>query len=512
MKKKKVLIFIVAYNAERTIEWVLDRIPDQVFTDERYDMEVLVIDDCSQDRTFEVGTAYKRRNTNIPLTMLVNPVNLGYGGNQKLGYRFAIEQGFDCVALIHGDGQYAPEELPNLLEPLLNEECGAVFGSRMMTPGAALEGGMPMYKYIGNKILTWIENTVVGTELSEYHSGYRLYSVHALAKVPFEYNSNDFDFDTDIIIQIHSAGERIAELPIPTFYGDEICHVNGVSYACKIVSSCLKSRLQRYGIFYDPKFDFDLKNDQYVPKYDFPSSHSMALETVSEKERVLSLGSGAAELIRPFFEKGCALITVDLYTDDELQSYSEECFETDLEEFSLKDIRSEADFDKILALDIIEHLRNPEDTLQKFREDRRFHGSRIVLTTPNIAFFAIRLMLMLGFFQYGKRGILDKTHTRLFTFGSLRRMLEQNGYKIHRLEGVPAPFPLAFGRGGLSNFFLACNQAMIRIARSLFSYQIYCEAEVSPTTEALLNDAHAHSDERRKDPRPQVEDSEVRVS
>jgi len=137
-RKRRVLVFIVAYNAEKTIAKVLTRIPASLAD---YDTEVLIIDDASQDGTFETGEAVRQAGT-LPfkLTVLVNPVNQGYGGNQKLGFLYAIEHGFDIVALIHGDGQYAPEALPDLLQPLLNGDADAVFGSRMMEPLAAIKG------------------------------------------------------------------------------------------------------------------------------------------------------------------------------------------------------------------------------------------------------------------------------------------------------------------------------------------------------------------------------------
>src|SRR5690606_9300123 len=147
--------------------------------------------------------------------------------NQIRGYQYAIEKGYDIVALLHGDAQYAPEALPDLLKPLEAGEADAVFGSRMMEKGQALKGGMPLYKYVGNKILTTFENAMLGMSLSEFHSGYRLYSCKALKKVPFHRNTHDFHFDTQIIIQFHAAGLRIVEVPIPTYYGDEICGVNG---------------------------------------------------------------------------------------------------------------------------------------------------------------------------------------------------------------------------------------------------------------------------------------------
>src|SRR6266545_3061053 len=200
----RLLIFVVAYEAETTLDTVLARIPESVF---EHDTEVLVIDDSSKDRTFEVGLR-SSRNGRHRTTVLYNRENQGYGGNQKLGYQYAIRHGFDAVVLLHGDGQYAPECIPALIAPLIDGSADAVFGSRMLVPGAARKGGMPLYKFVGNKILTFIQNRLLGSHLSEFHSGFRAYSVAALARIPFGYNSNVFHFDTEIIIQLMLAGER----------------------------------------------------------------------------------------------------------------------------------------------------------------------------------------------------------------------------------------------------------------------------------------------------------------
>src|SRR5512139_658939 len=139
--KKRLLVFIVAYYAESTLRAVLDRIPRRLF--DEYDTSILVVDDASEDRTFAIGREYQREHPELTITALRNEFNQGYGGNQKVGYAYAIAEGFDYVALLHGDGQYAPEELPRLVAPLRDGAADAVFGSRMMTAFGALKGGMP---------------------------------------------------------------------------------------------------------------------------------------------------------------------------------------------------------------------------------------------------------------------------------------------------------------------------------------------------------------------------------
>ena len=134
---------------------------------------VLVFDDHSQDATYLVGLGYQQLSDDLQVEVHRNPQNLGYGGNQKAGYRRAIELGLDVIVLLHADGQYAPEVLPEIVAPLEANESDAVFGSRMMVKGAARRGGMPLYKFVGNRILTTFENAALGTNLTEFHSGYR---------------------------------------------------------------------------------------------------------------------------------------------------------------------------------------------------------------------------------------------------------------------------------------------------------------------------------------------------
>jgi glycosyltransferase involved in cell wall biosynthesis len=305
-KKPRLLVFIVAYNAERTIESVLARVPASLA--ENYDVEILAIDDASRDRTFEIGHKVKAAGSlSLPLTVLFNPVNQGYGGNQKIGYHYAIQQEFDFVALLHGDGQYAPEALPELLEPLRQGTADAVFGSRMLRGGAALKGGMPLYKYAGNKILTWLQNRLLRTRLSEFHSGYRVYSVAALKAIPFDRNTNDFHFDTEIIIQLVIARTRIREVPIPTYYGDEICHVNGIRYAWNVVKATIKSRLHALDIFYDSKFDCAPDHDgnaHYDLKIGYDSPHAAVLELVTRRRVGGLLAAAVERCVRSYWGRG----------------------------------------------------------------------------------------------------------------------------------------------------------------------------------------------------------------
>ncbi len=239
---KRIGIFIVAYNAETTLATVLERIPDDVVAKVE---EIFVFDDCSQDNTYDIGRGYSQGAAAAKLTIYRNPVNLMYGGNQKRGYEYAIERGFDIVVLLHGDGQYAPEVMQRLLAPLESGKADLVMGSRMLEPGAALRGRMPLYKYVGNRVLTVIQNWLLGTHFSEFHSGYRAYSCKALGTIDFKHLTNSWHFDTQIILEFLRHGYVVAEAPIPTYYGDEICHVNGIPYAWQCVKATARFAWQQ---------------------------------------------------------------------------------------------------------------------------------------------------------------------------------------------------------------------------------------------------------------------------
>lgn len=495
--KPRVLIFIVAYNAETTIEWVLGRVPASLTDD--YEVEALVIDDSSSDATFEVSETVRHSGRlPFPLHVLFNPVNQGYGGNQKIGYQYAIRNGFDFVALVHGDGQYAPEELPRLIVPLAKGEADAVFGSRMLEPGRARSGGMPLYKYLGNRVLSWFENRMLGTDFSEFHSGYRIYRVAALAQVPFWRNTEDFHFDTEIIIQFVRAGLAIKELPIPTYYGDEICRVNGIGYAANVAAAVTKARLQDINLLYDRKFDcrpVTSASTHYEAKFGWDSPHSRAVAMAAPGARVLDLGCAGGYVGQALRrEKNARVTGIDAYPlapGVALDKFHRH----DLDVLPLPvDL---AEFDDVLMLDVIEHLADPEAFVESLRESARYNPNlRLVVSTGNVAFVITRMLMFLGMFNYGKKGILDITHKRLFTAKSLRDLFEQSGFAVEALHGLPVPWPLAFGENLFSRFLLAINGAFCRVWRGLFAYQILMVLRPKPHLDQLLLSAQDVAAER----------------
>ena len=482
--KQKVLIFIVSYNAENFIQAVLDRIPDEIWENDKFTAEVLIIDDKSPDNTYFHAVDYQATNKNRNIKVFRNPVNQGYGGNQKLGYHYAIKNGFDLVVLLHGDGQYAPEYLPSMVQPILDNEADVVFGSRMLNKNDALKGGMPLYKWVGNQILTRIQNRILKSNLAEFHTGYRAYRVESLKSIPFQFNSNYYDFDTDIIIQCIDTGQRIAEIPIPTYYGDEISHVNGLKYAFLILMTTFLSRMISFGILYDPKFDDVSDGTQYTPKLNFSSSHQFALDRVRANSAIIDIGCGPGFMAEALSEKVIDLTSIDMVIHPKTEQYSNRTIETNIEQYDFDDEYDNVD--TILLLDIIEHLRKPDVLLQNLRDNYVKHNPQVIITTANIGFFVVRLGLLLGQFNYGKRGILDADHATLFTFQSLTRLLKMSGYKVTEVRGIPAPYPLALGDNIFSRFLVRLNMWLIYLSKGLFAYQIAIVAKPLPTLNLLL--------------------------
>jgi glycosyltransferase involved in cell wall biosynthesis len=477
----RVAVFVVAYNAEAHIRRTLARIPEALAPDLA---AIYVIDDRSVDRTAEMANRLKAE---LPrLEVFTTPHNQGYGGNQKLGFRYAIRRGFDVVVLLHGDGQYAPEVLPRMLAPFAEPETAAVFGSRMMTRGAARRGGMPLYKYVGNKILTGIENRLLGADLTEFHSGYRAYRVSALAELPFQYNTNDFHFDTEIIVQLLAREKRIVEVPIPTYYGDEICHVDGVAYALNCVSTVLRARANRVHLVHHPKFDlFD--GDGYVFKTSPSTVHQHVLgRDWRPGSKVLELGAGHGRMGLALHERGVDVVATDVRRP--AREFPFPYLEADLDrafaEEASRALGGKADV--VLAMDVIEHLHRPERSLQEARRAMK-PGSILLASTGNVAYALVRMMLALGFFNYGRKGILDLTHTRLFTIRSFCRTLEGEGFEVLAVRGFGPPIRDMVGSSWALRMLDAAGSLLARIWPSLFGYQFLVDARRLDDVDDLLD-------------------------
>jgi glycosyltransferase involved in cell wall biosynthesis len=495
MNGPRIGILVVAYNAAGTLAKVLDRIP----ADFRPRIAgILVSDDHSADSTYLVGLGYQQLDPSLPLEVVRNPKNLGYGGNQKVGYRWAIERGMDIIVMLHGDGQYAPEKLPDMVAPLERGEADAVFGSRLMERGAARRGGMPLYKLAGNKVLTTIENKLAGGELSEWHSGYRAYSVDTLRQLPFDNNDDDFNFDTQIIIQLLEASKRIVEIPIPTFYGDEICYVNGLKYARLITRDVLRYRAHKLGF---GTGELAFASEAYETKASPTSSHGRMVSWLLHEPpgRVLDLGCADGSIAEVLRAGGHHVVGVDRAAVNGVKERVDEFVQADLDEGLPPAV--EGPFDAVLAADVIEHVRRPDQLLSDLHGVVAPGGS-LWASIPNFAHWYPRLRVALGRFDYDRRGILDETHLRFFTRGSFERLAHGHGWKVARRGYTGLPLEVAdrgaagdgvdavgavggvgsAADGGVRRLVRRLDATAVRARPTLFAYQLLYQLVPAPTS------------------------------
>jgi 2-polyprenyl-3-methyl-5-hydroxy-6-metoxy-1,4-benzoquinol methylase len=411
------------------------------------------------------------------------PSNLQDGALHKMALEYGLINKFDMICVIDSGNTPPPAEILCNLRSLETDDS-ALYASKDSTATGPLGE-------IFNRCIQAVYSLFLPISLCDIYSAYRIYRVKDIEAIPFALNSDSRKFLIEVTIQLLLSGKRIQEIPssVPS---TQHSYRNVFRTVLDLIEVSLKKRLQKGCLFYDSRFDVAQNNEHYPAKFDFPSSHSYAINSLQSGDKVLLLGSGPSELVAPFRLKSKEVACIDLHIAPELKELCVEAKEMDLNFVSHFE-SSIPKFDKVFALDIIEHLVSPEKFLNAIRTSPCTAQSRLVLTTPNVAFFTIRLILLLGQFNYGKRGILDMTHTRLFTFASLGRLFRQQGFNILKMEGIPAPFPLAIGRNKFSAILLRLNLPLIRASRGLFSFQIYCEAEPIPTTRQLLEVSRTES-------------------
>jgi SAM-dependent methyltransferase len=341
---------------------------------------------------------------------------------------------------------------------------------------------MPLYKYVGNKILTRFENFMLQTNLTEFHSGYRAYSVKALSAIPFESNSDGFNFDTQIIIQLIAAGKRIAEVPIPTYYGDEICYVNGLRYAKDVCLDVIRYRAARLGF---SRGDLAPPMNEYGFKADEDSSHGHILKWLSQMppSRVLDLGCAGGAVAERARSLGHTVVGVDIHESPGIRSRLDRFVVADLDEGIPAEVGE--GYDIVVAADVIEHVRHPERLLADVARVLVPHGV-LIASVPNFGHWYPRLRVVTGLFDYDQRGILDQTHMRFFTRRSFRGLVAAAGYEIIRQETVGLPLEaLTGGKRGLAHAAGVVDRVLVTLRPTLFGYQFLFELRRRTADEAV---------------------------
>jgi 2-polyprenyl-3-methyl-5-hydroxy-6-metoxy-1,4-benzoquinol methylase len=455
---KRVGVLIVTRNAVSTLVPVLKRITPNVWQNVE---EVVVFDDASDDATFELAVGLKALRDLPKLNVLRHPTNLGYGGNQKEGYRYFLDRGFDVVVLLHGDGKYAPEILARMYEPIVTGRADAVFGSRMMPGyGGAIRCGMPIHRYLANRLLTFVENRALGLTLTEGHSGYRAYDLHAIARLDLSSMTDDFHFDTEIIIKLHHQGFRILEVPIPTYYGSEIQYVNGLKYSLNVLRALRRYRQACRSVRRAPEFREYFVH--YPVKQMRHSSHGFARRLVGTNQDVLDVACGEGFLAAELRANGNRVTGVDALAEPA----KPEAFDDYVSHSIRDDFRGVLHalggrtFDRMLFLDVLEHLEDPDRVLRECLPALKPSGLLIV-SVPNMANLTIRLGLLMGRFNYTERGLLDRTHRHFYTWKTARRLLEDAGWVVEQQQPTVMPIELVMG--------LAPTNLVMRVASAVLA-------------------------------------------
>jgi len=421
-----------------------------------------------------------RDASGMTLVTLESPEFPGYGEQAKLSFDYAQEHGIDAVVILDDELRYPLELVWDLLRPVLHGKADMVLG---IPVGEAVRQHSspddPRYLVQpGARFTSKLLNGLTKAKLRGWHCGFRAYKVVSLGRLPYQCNASSRMFNTEIIIQYLLSGMSIAEVPVPGYRHQELGFAGKVRFAIEMVRASGLSVLHRMNLFYQRQFDLVEPLDVYGLKLGYASSHTMALEQVPHGSRVLDIGCGAGALADLLQQRGCSVHGLDQHAQlacPGLDDYTR--LDLDVKRHSFQT----AGYDRILLLDVLEHLRFPEKLLEHIRQGTAGSAKPLlVVSVPNVAFFIIRLRLLFGSFHYGKLGILDLTHTRLFTEGAIALLLRQTGYRVESVAGIPAPYPKAIGAGWLSRMLLAVNSGLIRVSRGLFSYQLLLTARPLP--------------------------------
>jgi SAM-dependent methyltransferase len=390
----------------------------------------------------------------------------GYGADLKAAYALALERGAERVAVLHGHGQYPPELLPSLLAPLDNGVADAAFACRTIDMRRAIDGGMELYKYAGNRLLSRFENLLLNTRLSELHSGYRVFTADALSAVPFDRNSDLWHFDTQVITQLVAAKMRLAEVRMGSYSSEEIRTLNGLTYAAHVAGSVIEYKLHELGLRSSPRYRV---RTEYDVKQSALASHARLLDMVGPYPlRILDVGCGDGTLSRELEQRGHTVTAIDF-----------EQPRVELNEFILANVNEGIpvpegrQFDLILLADVLEHVPDPADLLRSL-SGYLDTGGRFLVSLPNVVHWSVRASVALGRFEYANRGLLDRGHLRFFTRRSALRLFRDCGLMVAERATTPTPWERIVRRWADTPALRALELAddlLGRASPNLFAYQ-----------------------------------------
>lgn len=410
---------------------------------------------------------------------------LPLGLRHKLAFRYALESGFSRVFPVYLDEAFEPEFLLKLLGAYDDASLPeAVYGYRAVGWGLK-EPKLVFHKFWGSWFITQFQNWILSVQMSEFLSRYHSYSTDLLSRIPFERNSDGEHFTTELAVQCLAAQARILQVPLVTAKAQGKRTMGALGYLWGAAKLILHLRLMRMGFLYDRRFD--LGTWEYPAKSSAWSSHSQIEKRVAAGAKVLDIGCGKGLIAQRLIDKGCVVSGVDILEPGETSSKLHQYLSVDLNREPERFFAwfREQRFDVIVMGDIIEHLVDPESFLEALRNSLSSdHEPTLIISTGNVAFFIVRLMLLIGQFNYAPRGILDRTHTRLFTQKSFDRIFQQCGYEV--LSKGWTSLPLSSLGGGLWRLGERISFQLAEWFPGAFAYQMIYQVRPLPTTYQML--------------------------
>lgn len=470
------------------IQKTLSRIPAELSD---WFEEVVIMLDSPSGSSFSAATALQNESR-FELRFHRPPRDSGFGAVRKAAFEYALRKGFDQVIVMRGDATHPPEQLPELIQLVLADPARFVL---------ATARGRRSEASLFHRASTFIQNRILGLRLHDYRTSFRLYPSEALARIPFQLDSDGPLFDTEIILQLRALGIPIHEAPFleGKDEGDraESSDRKGTAgESSQDLLSCMAAigyRLHQIHLTRDGRYliDYDI---HYTLKRSNTGSHVQIVSAIAEGSAVLDLGCSNGLLARPLLEKNVRVTGVDAGPGERLSKELADYYQRDLD--LPLELPYERVFDYVVCADVIEHLQNRAQLLRGARRYLKPDG-RLIISTPNIALWFYRLSLLVGRFEYGPRGVLDETHVHLYTGSTFRREIERAGFTVIRQRVTSLPFEIVFestGRSRLIRSLEAAYHLMARLWPSMFAYQHILEAQITTLDEESTAGSNPISD------------------
>ncbi len=468
----KFLVAISAYRGLAELDKTLRRIPKALMP---LIQEIAVFGVFSEDSTEGLFHRLGQDPAWAKLRYCRIPRRYHYGENLKNCFDYALERGFDYVVVLRGDAAYDPSCLPLFLLCALKEKGPAVIGDRMrLGDREELPRGSRLRQW-ANRLLSFGEDFILGMGLKDYHCGFRLISTEVLKRIPYNLNVGDYLFDLQLLIQLRCLGIKICAVPVPDFHDRDIRVGKAAQYAWRALKISIGYRLHQLHLIRRAVYFVDL-GENYTLKRNRFSSHMQILNSLKPGSTVLDIGCGQSLLAEEYARMGITVVGVDNIPRERVSKFIHAYVRQDLEE--PLELPYGRVFDYVILSDVIEHITNRDALMNTLRRHLKTDGI-LVASTGNIAIWFYRASLLLGRFEYGPRGILDRTHVHLYTLDAFERFFLNRGYKLLAVKSTPIPFELVVsstGRSSLVEAFTNLYHNLALVWPRLFAYQfiVYC--------------------------------------